>query len=275
MIVVTDADHTGDTTAAVPVVAARSSPDAAAPPPPSADLGLLVSLAAAVVAGLGLAVTARTSALALLVAVAVVQAAFALAWVFGTQLPGRRGALLIAAAAAGGADAVVSVWPHGRLGALVAVLGLALPVLFVHQLARGAARVQIVASLAAIAALVIVEVSLPALLQLRHEFVEADQGGRVAHDVQGEALAGRLAPDGLAGDDKSGRPPVRSPPRSSSATSSISSCPSPDSIPRSRGDCSACSPRSRSGRPSATCCCATTSSSSTAGRCSSGARWVR
>ena len=175
MIAVTDADPAAVAPAADPAAVDRAG-DPAHPP---ADLGLLTGLAAAAVAAPGLAFAARSGAVALLVGVAVVQAVFALAWVFGAEVPGRRGAVLIAAAAAAGADVVVSVWPHGRLGALVAVLGLALPVLFVHQLARGAARVRIVASLAAIAALVVVEVALPALVQMRHEFVDADQGGRV------------------------------------------------------------------------------------------------
>lgn len=132
MIAVTDADQAG-----TPAAAERRERGPAAPPHPPADLGLLVSLAVAVVAGAGLAFAARSGALGLLIGVAVVQGVFALAWVIGADVPGRRGALLIAAVAGGGADVVASVWPHGRLGVLVAVLGLALPVLFVHQLARG------------------------------------------------------------------------------------------------------------------------------------------
>jgi hypothetical protein len=143
------------------------------------DLGLLGSLAVAVVVGAVLVATALTSALSLLIAVAAGQALFALAWVFGTGMPGRIGGLVIAALAAGGADTAASVWPHGRLGTLLAVLGLAVPVMFVHQLMRGAARLQIVSSLSAVALLVLAEVSLPAFLQLRHEFATSDLGGRV------------------------------------------------------------------------------------------------
>lgn len=150
---------------------------------PSVQLNLLGSLVVAVLAGAALALTARTGAVALLVAVAAVQAAFAFAWVLGTGLPGRRGAIAIATLAGAGADVAVSVWPHGRLGTLLAVLGLAVPVMFVHQLSRGAARVQIVSSLSAVALLVLAEVALPALLQLRHEFAGADPGGRVASAV--------------------------------------------------------------------------------------------
>lgn len=155
------------------------------------DPAMLVSLAVAVLVGLALVLTARTSAVALLVTIAVVQAVFAVAWVFGTRMPGRWGGLLIAALAAAGADVAASIWPHGRLGTLLAVLGLAVPVMFVHQLARGAARVRLVSSLAAVAVLVLAEVSLPALLQLRHEFAAAGEGGRVAAAAAG-AAAGAL-----------------------------------------------------------------------------------
>src|SRR5581483_2817708 len=96
----------------------------------------------------------------------------------------------IAALAAVASDVTVSVWPHGRLGTLLAVLGLAMPVMFVHQLMRGAARIQVVSSLSAVAVLVLAEVSMAALLQLRHEFGTA-LGGRVACAAVA-ALAGAL-----------------------------------------------------------------------------------
>lgn len=133
--------------------------------------------------GAALAWTARTGAVELLVAVAVVQALIAFGWVLGLRVPGRIGALIIAALTAGVADTVVSVWPHSGLGTLLVVLGLALPVLFVHQLMRGAARVRIVESLGGIAILVVAEVSLPALLQLRHEFTGAHVGPDVVFAV--------------------------------------------------------------------------------------------
>ncbi|WP_375492947.1 hypothetical protein [uncultured Jatrophihabitans sp.] len=146
------------------------------------DTTLLASLPVAVVAGAGLAVAGRYSSLGLVVALAVVQAALALAWVFGVGLPGRWGTLIIAGLASGGADFAACHWPHGRLGTLLAVLGLAVPVMYVHQLTRGAARVRVVASLGSVAVLVLAEVALPAYLQLRHEFTASDGG----------ALAGRV-----------------------------------------------------------------------------------
>ena len=149
------------------------------------------SLGVAVLVGLLLVVSARIGAATLLAAVAVVQALIAVAWVFGTRLPGRRGALVLAALAAAGADVAVSVWPHSKLDTLLAVLGLAMPALFVHQLTRGAARVRIVESLAAIATLVLAEVALPALVQLRHEFGGPTLGGVVVSTVA-TAAAGAL-----------------------------------------------------------------------------------
>jgi hypothetical protein len=155
-----------------------------------AELSLVTTLVAALIVGGGLVAAARASALALLVAVAVVQTLFASAWVFGTAMPGRRGAVAIAILASGAADAVTSVWPDGRLGPLLAVLGLTVPAMFVHQLSRGAARVQVVSSLAAVAMLVLCEVALAALLQLRHEF-GTDVGGKVASTVTA-AVGGAL-----------------------------------------------------------------------------------
>jgi hypothetical protein len=155
------------------------------------DLSLLTTLAVALVVGVALTLTARAGATPLLIAIAAVQALLAASWVLGTVMPGRIGGLIIATLAATAADVTVSVWPQGQLGTLLAVLGLAVPVMFVHQLARGAARVQVVSSLSAVALLVLGEVSLPALLQLRHEFSAGDLGGRVAATAAA-AIAGAL-----------------------------------------------------------------------------------
>jgi hypothetical protein len=156
--------------------AAPATDDAVA----DAELGLLLTLAGALVLGGGLFAAARAGATPLLAAVAAVQLVLAVTWVFGTQVPGRKGAIALAALAAGGADVAISVWPHDKLGPLLAVLGLAVPVMFVHQLTRGAARVQVVSSMSAVAVLVLGEVALPALLQLRHEFGGGELAGKVA-----------------------------------------------------------------------------------------------
>lgn len=143
------------------------------------ELALSVTLAAALIVGGGLVGAARAGAVTLLIGVAVAQTLFAAAWVFGTVMPGRRGALVIAVLTAAGADVTVSVWPHGRLGTLLPVFGVAIPAMFIHQLVRGAARVHIVSSLSATALLVLAEVSFAALPQLRHEF-GTKHGGAVA-----------------------------------------------------------------------------------------------
>ncbi|MEP7178629.1 MAG: hypothetical protein ABI775_06035 [Pseudonocardiales bacterium] len=155
------------------------------------ELNHLGSLVVTVLAGGLLVGAARTSAVALLVAVAVVQAVLAVAWVLGTSLPGRKGALVIAALAAAGADVTVSLFPAGRLGTLLVVFALAVPVMFVHQLMRGAARTRMVDSLGAIALIVVAVAALPALLQLRHEFTGPTLGGRVVAGVVA-AAAGAL-----------------------------------------------------------------------------------
>ena len=165
---------------------------AQAPPAAQADLGLLATAAAALVLGAALASAPFAGAVTLLVAVAVAQAVLALAWVLGTGMPGRRGAIVIAALTAAGVDVATSLFPHGQLGAVVEVIGLAVVAMFVHQLLRGAARVQLVTSLSAVALLVLAEVALAALLQLRHEFGGTPTADRVVAAVAGAAAAGVL-----------------------------------------------------------------------------------
>lgn len=157
--------------------------DVAAPATEDARFNYTGSAAIAIVVGLPLALAARAGATPFLVGIAAVQVLLALAWVYGLDLPGRRGALVIAAMASAAGDVVVSVWPHGRLGALLAVFGLATATLFVHQLSRGAVRLRVLASLSGTATLVLAEVSLPALVQLRHEFVASSIGGQVVFGV--------------------------------------------------------------------------------------------
>jgi hypothetical protein len=129
----------------------------------------LSSAILALVVGAGLTVAAKIGAPALLGAIAVVQAALVVSWVFGTGLPGRLGALVCGVLAAAGADAVVARWPHGQLGVLLAVVGVAVPAMFAHQLTRGVVRTRVVESLSDIALLVVAVVALAALVQLRHQ----------------------------------------------------------------------------------------------------------
>ncbi|MDT4894558.1 MAG: hypothetical protein QOE97_3593 [Pseudonocardiales bacterium] len=142
-----------------------------------------VTLASIVLVGGVLAGGARISAVALLVGVAAVQALVTLSWTIGTAVPGRNGTVLVGAMAAAGADVAVWVWPGGQLGTLLPVFGLAVPVMFVVQLMRAAARVRVVESLAGVTFLIFVVVSPAAYLQLRHEFTAAHIGGTVVSGV--------------------------------------------------------------------------------------------
>lgn len=162
----------------------------AAPATDDERYNFLGSAGVAIAVGLVLALCARAGATALLVGIAGVQALLALAWVYGLALPGRRGALVLATMASAAADTVVSVWPHGRLSPLLAVLGLATVALFIHQLMRGAVRLRVLDSLGGVALLVLAEVCLPALSQLRHEFVVANVGGQVVFGVVLAAFGG-------------------------------------------------------------------------------------
>lgn len=138
------------------------------------------SAAVAVLLGAVLAWAARTGALQLLVAVVVVQTLLAFAWMQVVRVPGRVGGLVVAALAGGAVDVATSLWPHSRLAAMLVVMALAVPVMFVHQLLRGAARVRVGASMGGVALLVVAEASLPAVLQLRHEFPPGVVGGDAA-----------------------------------------------------------------------------------------------
>jgi hypothetical protein len=151
----------------------------------------------AVLAGVALCWTADAGAVELLVAVAVLQAALAAVWVPVLRLPGRKGAVASAAIASAASDVAVSVWPHARLAPLLAVLGLAVPVLLALQLMRGAARVRVIDSLAGVSLLLAAEIALPALLQIRHEFPLGNVGGDAALGVAA-AAAGALAVGCLA-----------------------------------------------------------------------------
>jgi hypothetical protein len=131
-----------------------------------AHLGALVLAA---LLGAGLAYAEHQNARATLIAVALTQALFVLSWVFSSGLPGRLGALGIGAASSAVADTIVNRWPHDELGTLVAVLGLALPAMFIHQLVRGRRRIRVVESLSDVALLVVGTVALAVLIQLRHE----------------------------------------------------------------------------------------------------------
>jgi hypothetical protein len=162
-----------------------------------APVQLIATAVAALVVSAVLGWAARTGAVELLVAIAVAQALLGVVWMVTLRVPGRIGGLLIATGAAVITDVAASVWPHSRLAATTAVLGLAVPAMFVHQLVRGAGRVRVAASLGGIALLVVAETGLPALLQLRHEFaavsVKGDAALTVIVVIGGALVAGCFA----------------------------------------------------------------------------------
>jgi hypothetical protein len=129
---------------------------------------LQLAVLSALLCGL-LAVGSQLGPVGLLVAVAVVQAILIPSWVLGTGLPGRIGALVVGTLAAGGADAATMHWHHSGYSPVLGVLGLAVPVMFVHQLTRGVVRTRVVESMAGIAVLVVGVVALAGLLVLRRQ----------------------------------------------------------------------------------------------------------
>jgi len=171
----------------------ESTVAAAAPPAGSSDrVPGLLAVAAALLLGGALAVAGPHPA-AVLAVIAVVQVIGVLCAVLFLDLPGRVGALVLGCAAAVAADVSLWRWSAEALAPLLPVLALAVPLMFAHQLTRGAARVRLTASLSAIAALGLSVVALGCWLQLAHE---ATGGGLVrgaATAIGARIHAGRAA----------------------------------------------------------------------------------
>ncbi|MCW2528922.1 MAG: conserved rane protein of unknown function [Pseudonocardiales bacterium] len=127
---------------------------------------LATAVATAILAG----TAASGNAHVVIVGIAVIQAALIGGWVLGTAMPGRIGALIIAVAAAAGADSAVSAWPSSELSPLLAPLGLGIIAMFIHQLTRGVVRARVVESLSGIAVVLVASVALTSLAQLRNEY---------------------------------------------------------------------------------------------------------
>ena len=105
----------------------------------------------------------------LLVALAAVQAVLVVSWVLGTALPGRIGGLILGVLSAGAADAAVMRWHDNGYQPVLAVLGVAIPVMFVHQLTRGVVRTRVVESLAHIALMILAVTAASGLIVLRYQ----------------------------------------------------------------------------------------------------------
>ena len=82
------------------------------------------------------------------VTVVLAQVVLAPAWMLGTDRPGRIGGMLIGLGAAAAGDVALLVRDRTSPAVLLGVLGLALPAMIVHQLARGVVRVRVTESVA-------------------------------------------------------------------------------------------------------------------------------
>ena len=126
---------------------------------------------------------------ALLVAICLVQLLLTLSWLFGSSVPGRMGGLVLAVLAAAGADAALVRWPDSGYAPVLGVLGLVVPLMFVHQLSRGVVRTRVLESLADITMLLIALVALAGLIVLRRQ----GNGDILTPAVLGAITAGLVA----------------------------------------------------------------------------------
>jgi hypothetical protein len=141
---------------------------AAAEPAPAAINHIQLAVLAAVLTGV-LAVGGYLGTVATLIAVAVVQAVLVPCWMLGNRLPGRIGGLTLGVLAAAAADGLTLHWPDSGYSPVLGVLGVAIPLMFFHQLSRGVVRARVVESLAGITLLLVAVVALAGLIVLRHQ----------------------------------------------------------------------------------------------------------
>jgi len=139
--------------------------------PPDTEAGpainhVQLAALAAVLAGV-LAAGCYLGTVGAAVAVGVLQLVLIPCWVLGHRLPGRIGGLLLGALAAVAADLLTLHWPDNGYSPVVAVLALAIPAMFVHQLTRGVVRARVMESLAGVTVLVIAVVAPAGLIVLR------------------------------------------------------------------------------------------------------------
>lgn len=168
----------------------------------------IVLIAAAVTAALW-QLPAGTGLGGLIAVVAVVQALLVAAWTAAIALPGRVGSIALGVGAAAWADSVAVLADRPSLAPVAGVVGVALLVMFIHQLCRGVVRVRMTASIAGIAVLVVSVAALAALLTV-HRRTDGDAlaatvvlaGGcslMIANVVDAIAPIGRFDHDVAAG----------------------------------------------------------------------------
>lgn len=111
-------------------------------------MGNLGAAVVAAVVTVALVVPALFGARGLAAAIGVLQVLLVYAWVMGTAMPGRIGALLIGVGAAAGFDYVVYRHPVDGVGPIVDVFAVVFVAVIVHQLSRGVVRVRVAESIA-------------------------------------------------------------------------------------------------------------------------------
>lgn len=141
------------------------------------------------VAGGVLAVGSYLGNPGLLVAVGAIQLLLLISWLFGTDVPGRTGALALAVLAAAGADAATAHWTDSGYSPVLGVLGMAIPLMFIHQLTRGVVRTRVLESLADITVLLVALIALAGLIVLRRQ----SNGDILTPAVLGVITAGLVA----------------------------------------------------------------------------------
>ncbi len=178
---------TSDTSAPSDTPAPPGTPT---PQPRAATAAVQIQLAVlTALAGGVLAAGSYLGTVALLVAICLVQLLLTISWLFGTSVPGRKGGLVLAVLAAAGADAAIMHWPDSGYSPVLGVLGMAVPLLFLHQLARGVVRTRVLESLADITVLVIALIALTGLIVLRRQ----GNGDILTPAVLGAITAGLVA----------------------------------------------------------------------------------
>ncbi|HEY9389401.1 MAG TPA: hypothetical protein VIR27_06465 [Mycobacteriales bacterium] len=111
----------------------------------SSNLGAAVVAAALTVA---LVLPPQAGRIGVVAALAVVQVLLVYAWVVGTAMPGRIGALLLGIGTALACDALVYRFPHEGLGPIMYAYAGTFVLAIVHQLSRGVVRVRVTESVA-------------------------------------------------------------------------------------------------------------------------------
>ncbi len=161
-------------------------------PRPRTTVGGALQIQLAVLTALAGGVLAAGSYLGhagLLVTIALVQALLIGSWVVGSAVPGRIGALVLGGLASAAADAATTHWHDSGYSPVLGVLGLAIPLMFIHQLCRGVVRTRVVESLADITVMLVGVIALAGLIVLRRQ----SNGDILTPAVLGAIAAGLVA----------------------------------------------------------------------------------